>query len=229
MENHHLICIAKGHIKEAHITLQLCVGNGAVRLVRMLPGPHSCALLTLCNCSVCVFSGVYQGYISLIHLRLLVHHAEDPLCSGKRHDNGVKLLGDGHERLCKALCKLQIGCHDTQSNSSDSHDREETSQDGCQNKLQISDVSDYRSHHIGISICIGSPVEQLFIQLVKLLLCDALVVAHLDHPLTVHVLLHKAGYVGDGKLLPEEIFSAVSSDGSCHKQHNSDHDNGKDS
>ena len=133
----------------------------------MLPGPHSGSFFAFDNIAVLVFFRIDQCYVSLVFFRFFIDQSKNTLCSGKCHNNGVKLLRHLHKRLCKALCKLQIRCHNSQSDPSDSHNRKESSKYRDQYKLQVSDVSDYRSHHIckGIRLC--STFKERLVEFVK--------------------------------------------------------------
>ena len=162
-QDYFIFIVAKGHILKNNISGQLCIGNRTVCRMRMFPCPHSCALLTFCNISVFVLSGIYKSHITFIFFRLLVDQLENTLCSCKRHNNGVKLLSHLHKRLSKAFCKLKVGSHNSKSDSAYSDNRKETAQNCCKNKLKISDISDYRSHHICKSICSGSAFKKSFV------------------------------------------------------------------
>src|SRR5699024_8877374 len=191
--------------------LQFRVGHGTIRLMRMLPCPHTSSLFALDHIAVCILADIDQCHISFVHFRLFIHHREDPLRAGKRHDNGVKLLCHLHERLGKALCKLKVGSHNTKGDATHSHDGQESSKYRRKYKLQVSNVSDNRSHHVCKGICVCSTVIKFLIQLIKLFFRYALMVENLDDTLSVHPLFHKPGNICDGNLLFQEIFSTVSS------------------
>ena len=90
--------IAEVDIRKGDVALQLVVGGGAV-VVGMLPGPDAGALLGLHEVVVLVVLGVDEGDIALIGLAGLIHHLEDTLGTGQRHDDAVGLhghLADGH-------------------------------------------------------------------------------------------------------------------------------------
>src|SRR5699024_11460871 len=86
------------------------------------------------------------------------------------------LLCNLHKRLCKALCELQIGRHGSKRETADSCNGKEAAQNGRQNELKVSDISDDRSHDIGEGISVGRAVEQPFIQLVKFFFGHSLMV-----------------------------------------------------
>ena len=55
MQHHLVIRVAEVHIIESYLTLQLCVGYAAVRLMGMPPGPDVCLVLCLNEVSLLVF------------------------------------------------------------------------------------------------------------------------------------------------------------------------------
>ena len=170
MQHHMVRCIAECHVIEANITFQLLISDRSVRLMRMLPCPKAGALLTLCQAAIFLPLRIDQGDISIVNLRLFIHHPENTLCSGKRHDDRVELLRDLHKRLCKALCKLQIRCHNAERDIADPCNRQEPSEYSCQHELHISDISDDRSHDTRKRMRSGGAFKQLLIQLVELFL-----------------------------------------------------------
>ena len=85
--------ILKIHIKQAHISLQPCVGHSAVRFMGMLPGPDSGALCAFRQCSVVLLLYVHQCHITVVCLWLLIHQRKDSLCTCKSHNYGVNLVG----------------------------------------------------------------------------------------------------------------------------------------
>ena len=112
-------------------------------------------------------NGIDESYITFVILRLLIDQVKDTLCTGKCHDDGVKLLCHLHERLCKALGKLQVGSHDTKCDPPNSCNGKDPAENCCQDKLQVSDVSDYRSHHICKGICLCSTFKERLVEFVK--------------------------------------------------------------
>ena len=72
-----VIAVTKVHIVKYNVAGQFGVGDGAVRLMGMLPCPHACALFAFLNVALFIFSGADKGYISLIHFRRFVHQPEN--------------------------------------------------------------------------------------------------------------------------------------------------------
>ena len=223
MEHHMIRSVAERHIVETHIAFQLLIGHCAVRLMRVFPRPETCTLTALCNIAIRILLRIYQGDISVVNLRLFIHHVEDTLRSGERHDNGVELLRDLHERLGKALCELQVGCHNSQRDVSDAGNRQESAEHSRQNKLQISEVSYDGTHHTCKCMRSGCTCKQLIIELVELFFRHLFVIEHLDNTLSVHSLFHKSGHACQIELLADEVLSTVPRHSLCHKDHHKNH------
>ncbi len=94
---------------------------------------------------------------------------EDTLRACKGHDDGVKLLGDLHERLGEASGKLQVGSHDTQGDAADSQNREHAAAHRGQNELQVSHISDDGTHHTGKGMGGRGALKQPLVEPVKVL------------------------------------------------------------
>ena len=82
----------------------------------------------------------------------------------------------------------------------------------CEHKLQVSEITDDRSHHTCKCMRSGSACKQAFIEFVKLSLRDLLVVKYFYNTLSVHPLFHKSCDISKVKLLTDEILSTVSRD-----------------
>ena len=100
-----VVVVAKIHIVERHIAFQLCIGNGPVLLVGVLPRPHAGSLLCFRDVAVRRHIRVDQFHITVIFLRLFVQHSENTLRPGHGHDDAVHLLADLGHRLRKVLIK----------------------------------------------------------------------------------------------------------------------------
>ncbi len=86
------LLIGEVHIHHAHIAAQRGVGDGALRLVRVPPGPVPGVLLDLAQFALFVGLDVHERDIAIVLLRGLVDQAEDALGAGAGHDDGVDLL-----------------------------------------------------------------------------------------------------------------------------------------
>ena len=56
--------------------------------------------------AVVILCGIDKCNRSFIRFRSFINQRKNTFCTGKRHNDRVKLLCDLHERLCKAFCKL---------------------------------------------------------------------------------------------------------------------------
>ena len=154
VKNCFVFIISKGYILKSYITFQLCIGYGAICRMRMFPCPHAGSLFAFYNVAILIFSCIDKCYITLILFWFLIDQIENSFRTGKRHDDGIKLLCHLHERLSEAFGELQIGSHNTKCDSSDACYRKDSSENRRQYKLQVSDISDNWSHHITVFICL---------------------------------------------------------------------------
>ena len=138
--------IPKCHVIEPHISFEFLICDRAVRLMRMLPCPQSGTLPALCKIALYILFRIDKSNVSVVNLRILIHHIKDTLGTRQRHNDGIELLRDLHERLSKALRKLQIRSDHTKRHVSDSHNGKKSSQNSRKYKLQIAQVSDDRAH-----------------------------------------------------------------------------------
>ena len=65
--------------------------------------------------------------------------------------------------------------------------------------------------------------EQTLIQLIELFFGDLLMIEYFDDPLPIHPFLHKACNLCQVQLLPDKIFSTVSTNFSGYQKHNTNH------
>ena len=119
-QNYFIRVITKSNIFETYISCQLCVAYRTVCGMRMFPCPHTCSFFAFCDVSIGIFLRIDKFYIAFILFRFLINEPEDSFCTSQSHNDCVKLLCHLHKRLCEALCKLQIGSHDTKSDAADS-------------------------------------------------------------------------------------------------------------
>ena len=228
VEDGFVLIVAKSYIFEPYITFELCVRYRTVCGMRMFPCPHARSLLALCDVSVGIFFRIDESYITFVILRLLIDQVKDTLCTGKCHDDGVKLLCHLHERLCKALGKLQVGSHDTKCDSPNSCNGKDPAENCCQDKLQVSDVSDDRSHHVTVFVRLCRTLKKSLVQFVKFLFGFLFMVKNFDNTLSVHTLFDKTCHICEGHLLSNEVFSTLCTDLSCDKQHQKNDQNRQD-
>ena len=98
VEDQLVFVIAEVHVLKDHAALQTGVGDGALRLVGVFPGPYVGALGALIQTALRVLPGVDQLHIALVLFGGLVHQVKDTLGAGSGGDHKVDLhahLGDG--------------------------------------------------------------------------------------------------------------------------------------
>ena len=76
MQDDFPLLVAKVHVVEGHVPLEAGVGDRAVRLVGVLPGPDVGALRALHQVAVSVFFGVDQLHIAVVRLGGGVHQSK---------------------------------------------------------------------------------------------------------------------------------------------------------
>ena len=223
MQNHLIVRIAKGQIEEPHVSLQLRIGNASVRLMRVPPGPQPRSFLTFRDVAVRILLRIHQGYIAVIHFRLLIHQAEDPLCARQGHDDGVKLLCHLHEGLGEALGKLQIRHNGSDGQAADSRKQQNAAQNRGQHELDVADISHHRPHDAGKRMRLGGTLIQPVVEHIEFFLGFALMIKYLNHALAVHLLFHISCHVRQIHLLADEILAAVASKHFGNKVHDNNH------
>ena len=75
-------------------------------MVGMLPGPDIGTLRAFLQRTVLFHFGVYQRHVALVRLRLLIQQSEEPVRSGKTHNDHVDLvrhLADGSGKLLRHI------------------------------------------------------------------------------------------------------------------------------
>jgi len=204
--------IAEVHIVQAHVALQRRVGHAAVRLVRMAPCPHLGGLLGFRQLAVDVLR-IDQLDVAVIALRLLIEHLEDALGAGDAHDDGVDLRRDlvdvAGELPRHAQKRHDHG--DGERQAGDAQIRrfvidEHAAGDRHRDVDDVADVVEDRHQDVGIAVGQTRGVEQILVDLVKLLLRGVLMVEDLDDLLAVDHLFDVAfGLAGDLLLLDEVV------------------------
>ena len=117
MKNNFVFIISKCHIFEPYISGQFRISRRAIFVSRLFPCPHTGTFCTFSNRSILIFFCIDQCDGTGILFRFFVNELEDTFCSGKCHNDGIKLLCDLHKWLGKALCKLQVRSDDTDGNT----------------------------------------------------------------------------------------------------------------
>ena len=229
MKDRFVLVVTESYIFKSYIAFQFSIRYRTICGMWMFPRPHAGPLFAFCDISVGIFFRVDKSYIAFVILRLLIDQVKNTLCTGKCHNDGVELLCNLHERLCKTLGKLQIRSHDTKCDSSNSCNRKDSTENCCQDKLQVSNVSDDRSHHITIFIRLRRTLKKSLVQFIELLFGFLFMVEHLDNTLSIHTFFYKACHISQRHLLTDKIFSTLCTDLACNKQHHKNDQNCQDS
>ena len=205
--------IGKVYTVHNDIALQLGVGNRAVCLMGMLPGPVAGASSGFRNGAVGADVGIDQRHIPLVGLRLLVHQLKHTLRAGQCHDDGVDLVADLGDGVVESAAEQHEGHQVAQTQQLPVGGyRHDTAHNGENGILDIAQIVIHGAHHVAeLSGGIGVPA-QLLVQLVELFLADILVVEDLDHLLAVDHLLHIAVQRAQGALLTDEEFACLAND-----------------
>ena len=190
--------------------------------MRMFPCPHTGSFFAFYNISIFIFSCIDQSYITFIFFRFFIDQIENTFCPCQCHNNRVKLLRHLHKRLCKALGELQVRSHNAKCDTANSCNRKNTTQNCCQYKLQVTDISDHRSHHVTVFVCLCRTFKKCFIQCIKLLFRLLFVIKNFNYSLSVHTLFNKSCYVCQRHLLTDKIFTTFGTDLSCYGKHHKD-------
>ena len=224
--------IAKVHVLHGDVALELRIGDGAVPLVGMLPGPVAGVLGALVDGAVRIHMGIDQGHVALVLLGLLVHQGEDALGTGQRHNNGVDLVGDLGDGHIEAPGEHHEGHQIAQGQQGVvGLDAQQSAHNGQDRILHIAQVIVDGAQHIGELAGAVGVHPQLLIELVEVLLADLLVVEDLDHLLAGDHLLDITVDRAQGTLLANKEARGLACQnlGDIDDQsHREEHDNGQD-
>ena len=128
-----VLVVAEVHVVKHHAALQPGVGDGAVGLVGMLPGPDVGALVAAsADLPSGVLLGVDQLDIAVVGLGLLVHQVEDTLRAGGGGDHEVHLLADLGDGLGEALVQADKGDDGADGHAGQPVDAQHRAHDGHQ-------------------------------------------------------------------------------------------------
>ena len=203
--------IAEIHVFHGNIALQLPICHAAILLMGMLPCPVASVLGALVNRTVFVHMRVHQRHIAFVLLRLFIHQGKDPLGACQRHNDGVDLvgdLGDGHVKAARQHHK----CHQAAQRQQRivGHNTHQSAGNRQHRILQIPKIIINRAQHIGELAGAVSVYPQFFIELIKVLLADFLVIKDLDYLLAGDHLLNIAIDCAQRTLLSNEIACGLS-------------------
>ena len=217
--------IAKINIGKGDVARQLVVGGGAV-VVGMLPGPDAGALGGLHQLVILAILDVDQGDITLVGLAGLVHHLEDTLRTGQRHDHAVGLhghLADGH---IEALVQAQEGHHGTQGHAADIANGHGCACQSTDCVAGIAQLCGNGHDDVGVAVGLLGAFLQLIVQLPEAIQSLLLVGEHLDDLLALHHLFDVAVHLAQILLLGHKVLAAHGSDLLGAEQHQGHHQHG---
>ena len=207
MEDQFVFVVTEVHSVKDHAALQASVGDGAIRLVGVLPSPDIGALGALRELSIGILFGVDQLHIALILLRLLIHKIKDTGGTGGSSDHKVDLHAHLGDRLSKALVQAHKDNHCAQGNSGHPVDAQNRTYDCYQRIAQPANIAVDRHKEVSIAVGLICTLPQSLVDLVKIFFGSLLVAEHLDHLLTVQHLLDKAVHNTQIFLLLDIVFA----------------------
>ena len=195
--------VGEVYLRHGDVALQLRIGDGALCLVGVFPGPEAGVLRALFQAAVCFAADVDQGDVTAVLLRLCIHQLKNTLRSGQGHDNGVDLVGDLADGLVEATGQKQKA-HQGSHGHTAAPAHEPGPGYGHQNILQVAQIVVHGTHHAGVHVgSVGIGAES-FIEPVEIRLGGFLVAEYLDHLLPLDHLLNIAVYRAQGLLLPHK-------------------------
>ena len=219
--------ITKVYIREGDVAFQLVVGGGAV-VVGVLPRPQAGALGGLHQIILAVVLGVHEGHIALVGLAFLVHHFEDTLSTGQRHDDAVGLHGyltDGH---VEALVQRKEGHHGAQRHAADAAHGHGCTHQCADGVADVAQLGVDGHHDVGKAVGLVGAVLQLIVQLTETGQSLLLVGEHLDHLLAFHHFFDVAVHLAEVALLLDEVLAGLLGDLFGAEQHQGHHQHGDD-
>ena len=232
--------VAEVDVEHADVPFQLSVGDGAVRLVRVLPRPLARALGALGDVAVFVDVRVDEGDVSVVLFRLFVEQFEDTARAREAHDDRVDLHGDlpdvqrelaGHVQEGRNQADHGNGRGELVSPAEDGevahveHD-EQTGDDRRDDEHEVPDVHDGGHQNVAVGVRLVGRVAEFVVDLVELLFRLFLVAEYLDDLLTSHHLLDVTFGLTDDLLLADKVPRAAAADRLRHERHEHDaHEN----
>ena len=207
--------------------------------MRVAPCPLAGVLLGGGYGAVLVDFGIDERNVAVVNLGLFVHQRKNASGARHCHDDGVDLLGDlvdvprkllGHGKKrdydTDARRRLHGGAHFAEQQPDARVERpvddKQASRNDVDHVKQVADVHNDGPEHIGISVGAVGVLEQLAVQVVKLLHGFRFVIEHLDHLLAVHGFLNVPFLGGKGLLLANEEFCRAAAQFAGYQKHDND-------
>ena len=219
VEHQLLFVVAKVHVVKDHAALQPGIGDGAVGLVGVPPGPYVGALLGLGPLALSILLGVDQLYVAVVLFRLLIHQIEDPLGAGGGVDHEVDLLAYLGDGLGEALVEAHKGDDGAQCDACQAVDSQDSAHNGHEGVAQPADVG--VDGHEEVTVAAGhiGTLTQGIIHLAEVGDGSILMAEHLDHLLSVQHLLDETVHSAQVLLLPDIVLCGQPGEVLGHQQH----------
>ena len=186
--------VAKVDVVHLHVTAQGHIGHGAVRAVRVLPGPQAGVVVGLLDLpGIRVDLGVHERDVPLVGLGLLVEKSEDALSARQAHDHGVDLLGDLADLAAELLGHVEErnyhGDGQRQARDGQIRNAEREEHATCQGNHHVDEVAEVHEdghEDIGEHVRLLGHLEQALVALVEIGLGGRLVAERLHDFLAAH-------------------------------------------
>ena len=230
MQHDLIVVIAEIHVVEHHVAGQFRVGDGAVRLMGVLPGPHAGALPALYDITIGIFLRADKRYIPFVHFRRFIHQLKNTVGAGKGHDNRVELLADLGDGLVEVSVERQEGNQCTDGQAKLPVCSKECAGDGADHIADMTELGVQRHQNISELVGIVGALTKIFVELSETCKAFFLMAEYLDHFLAFHHLLDITVDFPDILLLRHEVSSGKGGYVAGDKHHHAYHekrDNGQ--
>ena len=202
--------------------------------VRVLPRPETGVVVGLGERAVFLL-GVDKRHIAVVRLRLGIHERENARCAGQCCDDGVELVGDLRDRVCKPAREREEGCdhterervHARQAEVRRAGNRHRAADDGDDDILQVTYGVHHRHHAVGHAAGARGVFRPDAVAAAQLRLALPLVAEDLDDLLAVDHLLNIAVEIGQRRLLRHEVAADAAGE-LAHEHENERHDGAHD-
>ena len=215
MQHNFIRVVSEIHAVKDDPAFQFGIGNGAVGLVRMFPGPQIRALRGFRQFAFGRFLDIDQFDIARVRLRFLIHQIEHALRPGRGRDHEVDLhthLGDG---LGEILIEANKGHHRAQRHTGQAVDSHYRPSNGHQRIAQPADIRVDRHQQVGVAIGLIRAFPKGLVYLVKILLRRLFVAKDLDDFLPIQHFLNESVYNAQVLLLLDIILSGKPGKAGC--------------
>ena len=188
---------------------QARVGDGAVSLVRVAPGPDSRAFLGRLESAVGQLARTHEGHVALVLLGLLVDEGKHAARTRHTHGDHGDLHGHLADRLREVTDHAQEGHDHADRDDVDAEEVDirrllqdhDAANDRDDHVHDVANVAQGGHQHVAVDVGLLRGFEELVVVLDELVLGVLLVVEDLDNLLAVHHLFDEAFFVGESGLL----------------------------